>query len=355
MKAKLLIFSLSISMLIVIISLLYAFPKSTLISEEENWLIISNSLQCFLKDPMTNYQRIEEIEDLFYWTNVYVEIYGGDYIRELFARHFQVRDIDSKKLDIILSLLIKYSWPPNWDDVGMKPIVSRIVEIIKDRPIWFFKELINRLDWKEILRLIALDKTVSLRDYFVRIPYQDIRAELISALEEIEIEKKTEVQRLEEFLKDPINNFDKIKNIFFLCSAMAIHDWSHINKDKILPEEENSLAIISNFIEEKPDEKKVDILLHLISHCTTWGYEPEIIMELGAKVFVQNPVLFARCLSKHKGWRSILYLISYFLSYEDPGFRTIINRLGNSNFENNLKSQLDFLSFIEEKRIKGIR
>jgi len=349
MNAKLFLVLLSTVMLVMPISLSYFIPEPTITSEEENWAFISNVLRCFLEDPMTNYSNIEQIEDLFYWTNIYAEVYDVAYVRELFTRHFQVKKIDSKTLDVIFLLLIKYSWPPNnWDDVGIKPIVSRIVELIEDRPVWFFYELINRSDWKEILRLIALNKTIYLRDYFDYIPDRDPKADILGFLDELENNKKTEVQRLEKFLKDPVNNFDQIKDICFLCSIMALRDWRYINEDKILPPEYFSPGVISDYIETDTDEKKIEILIHLISHCTTGGLEPEVIMETGAKVFLEHPTLFASCLSKSRGWRSIVYLLSYFLNYRDPGFSRLTSILGNTNFEYELKGQLIFLSSIRK-------
>lgn len=93
----------------------------------------------------------------------------------------------------------------------------------------------------------------------------------------------------------------------------------------------------------------------MIAHCTTMGVESEGIHLLGEDMFYQHTDLFVRALRNNKNWRSIVYLLSEFMCADDPGFRTIINRLGNSDFESNLKSQLNFLSFIEEKRKKQRR
>jgi len=96
------------------------------------------------------------------------------------------------------------------------------------------------------------------------------------------------------------------------------------------------------------DEKKIEILIHLISHCTTSGHYPEVIMEGGARAFLKYPRLFASCLSKYRGWRSIVYLLSYFLENEDPGLRRLTSILGNTNFECELKGQLAFLNSIRK-------
>jgi hypothetical protein len=335
----------SILALAIFFSCLYAFPESNVDAEREDWDVISSRLRCFLNDPFTNISDIEKIDDLFYWTMIYTKVYEGGYVNELFSRHFMVNDIDCKALDIIYFLLVEYSCPTNrWEDAGIEPILSRIIEVIKAKPVWFFNDLVKRASWKNFLRLIALDRTVDLNHYCAAVPDPDIRAEILGFLNELEIEKRSEVQRLEEFLKDPVNNFDKIKDIYFLCSVMTVRDRGYVDQNRNLPAEYFSPGFIADYIKEDPDEKKIEILLHIISHCTTPGLETEVIMELGAEVFYEHPGLFARCLSKHRVWRSIVYLISYFLSYRDPGFRKVINGLGNTDFENELKAQLNFLS-----------
>jgi len=347
MKKKMVVIFISILILVIAVSILFAFQEPGINSECENWASISNTLRCFLEDPLANYSDLVQIEDLYYWINIYTEIYGGNYLAELFSKHFQVNKIDSQTLDVIFYLLIKYSRPSNWD---IKQITERVIEVIESKPQWFARELINRSDWKEILRLIALNRTSSLKYYFSYIQYQEQRANVLGFLDELEAKKRTEVQRLEEFLKDPVNNFDKIKDIYFICSVMALHDWSYINEDKILPPEHFSPGIIADYIKENPDEKKIDLLIHMISSCTTAGLESEVIMELGSGVFLEHPGLLAKCLSKYKGWRSIVYLISDFLYHKDPGFKKVINSLGNSDFENRLKSQLNFISSVIEKK-----
>lgn len=331
-------------------SYLSAYPQELDISVEmKKWELIANQLSYFLADPIAGFPDIRKIDDLFYWTSVYVEIYGGDYIEELFSRHFKVKDIDARGLNIIFYLLDKYSFPANTE---IKPIIRRIVEIIKARPEWFFRELVIRPDWKKLLRLITLDKSADLKHYCAVISDSYIKAELLSYLEELEEEKRTEVQRLEEFLIDPIGNFYKIKNIYFLCSTMAIRDRMYVDENKNLPDGYFSPGVIEDYIKENPDEIKVEILLHLISHCTTLGFESYVILELGSEIFFKYPELFARCLSNYQEWRSIVYLVSGFLYYRDPGYNKILSSLGKTEFESELKSQLVFLRSLRVKRQK---
>mgnify|MGYP000950799820 CR=1 FL=1 len=347
------IFNALIFILIIFVSDLPAFQELNFSDEFKKWEVVSHQLQEFLNDPVANFSEVKKIDDLFYWTNIYVEINGGRYVNELFSRHFKVEDIDSQTLDIIYYLLDKYSCPSNWwNFAGIKPIISRLVEAIEAKPRLFFEDLLKRNDWKKYLKLIALDKDANLNRYCAAVPDPDVRAELLNYLNELEDEKRTEVQRLEEFLKDPENNFDKIKNIYFICSTMAVRDRGYVDENKNLPDEYFSPGIIFDYIKEDPDDRKIEILLHMIAHCTTSGLEPYVITELGAEIFFEYPEIFARGLSEHKNWKSIVYLISAFLFYRDPGYKEIISRLGNTDFENNLKSQLNFLSYLNESKVK---
>jgi len=331
---------------------LTVLPQESDISfEMKKWEVISNQLRRFLDDPFAAYDEIRKIDDLFYWTNIYVEIYGGRYIEELFSRHFKVEDVDHRALNLIYYLLDKFSLPANnWEHAGIKPIVSRLVEIIKSRPDWFFKELVARPDWKKLLRLIALKRSADLKQCCAVISDPAIRTEVLNLLEELEEEKRTEVQRWEEFLQDPIANFDKIKNIYFLCSVMTVRDRMYVDENKNLPMGYFSPGAIADYIRENPDEQKIEILLHMISHCTTSGVESYVIVELGSEIFFEYPELFSRCLAKYRQWRSIVYLISVFLYYRDPGYNKIISSLGKSKFESELKSQLYFLGPLVEKK-----
>lgn len=325
--------------------------KAEKAGEEENWALISEWLKGFLINPYSNFYLIEKIDDLFYWTTIYVDFFGVDYVNELFSNHFKVKELDKNSLDIIYSLLEKYSYPSNrWERSGIKPIVSRIVEFMRARPDDFLLDLIHRPNRKQILKLIRLDPQFEINLNCFGQANSEAEEEIFRILNELEKEERSQLQRFEEFLKDPVNNFEQVADIYFICSTMARRDRLYVNENKILPDEYFSPGVIEDYLRKDPDERKIRILIHLISSCTTPGVESYVIAELGSEIFVENPKLFARVLKQNRAWRSIIYLISDLIYSRDPGFKSLQEKLGNEEFELLLKDQLKFLSKVIEKR-----
>ncbi|MDI6699584.1 MAG: hypothetical protein QME85_11730 [Candidatus Saccharicenans sp.] len=337
--------------LIICKSFLYPFQEPEVSVTKENWKEISSRLSRFLAAPTANFADIKKIEDLSYWTDVYDEINGGSYIKALFSRHFKVEDIDNTSMEIIYYLLNEFAYPANWwEDYGIKPIIKRIIEITKAKPEWFFEDLVKRDCWKQYLRLILLDGSNELKRFLDFIPSSYSKQEILNFIEIYEEEKRTEVQRLEEFLLNPIDNFELIKNIYCICSVMYTRDKLYIDENKNLPDEYFSAGVIEDYIRESPDEEKIKILIHLILHCIPSGVYPYVLAELGSEMFFEYPELFARSLSVYKRWRSIIYGLKEFIFARDPGYKKVISRLGKTEFEKKLKDELIFLSSLIEKK-----
>lgn len=334
---------------------LYPLQEREVSVSTENWNDISTRLSRFLADPVVNFPDMKIIEDLSYWTNIYDEINGGSYIKTLFSRHFKAEDIDESLMDMIYYLLSAYTYPANWwDDYGIKPIIGRILEVIKAKPEWFFKDLVKRDCWKDHLKLILRHNLSDAKSYLDLVSDASTRQEILSFIEIYEDEKRTEVPRLEAFLIDPANNFDKIKDIYSICSVMYIRNMLYLDENKNLAAEYDSVGIIENYIRESPDGEKIKILIHLLLNCNPYGREAYVFAELGSEMFYENTELFARSLSGYRMWRSILYSIHGFLYYRDPGYKKVIGRLGNTEFEKKLREELVFLSSLAQKKHKKI-
>lgn len=342
--------------LVIGVSFLYPFQEREVSVSTENWAEISSRLNRFIADPVANFDNIKIIEDLSYWTDIYDEINGGSYVKALFSRHFKAEEINESLMDVIYYLLSAYAYPANWsDDYGTKPIISRIIEVIKAKPEWFFKDLVKRDHWKQHLRLTLWDKSLDLRKHlsFLGDPYA--RQEILGFIELYDSEKRTEVERLEDFLIDPINNFERIRDVYCICSVMYTRDKLYVDKNKNLPDEYFSAGVLEDYIRESPDDKKVKLLIHLITHCIPSGVYPYVFTELGSEMFYEHTELFARSLSEYRIWRSVLYRIHGFLFYRDPGYKKVIERLGKTEFEKKLKEELVFLSGLAQKKYKKIQ
>lgn len=316
-------------------------------SEEEAWTMISSDLECFLIDPVANFHLIKRVDNLNYWTFVYRNLKGNNYLEKLFSKQFSISDIDETKLGVILHLLKAFSSPTSYR--ALEPIISRIIEISSAKPEWFARNLLLRDDWREIARLIIkadieniLGQRKGLIDILSDLKDPEITEELKDLFNELDNEKRNEFDRFEEFMKDPAGNLDKIKDIYNLCAVMGNRDMLYLDEHKVLRPENNSILLLQDWIKKDTDERKIKVLFHLMNHCDS-AYHSEVIGGIAEDVFLECQPKFVSALKNEPNWRSIMLAVSYGLYYKDKELKRTLCTLGNSDFEMRMKSQLEFL------------
>lgn len=328
-----------------------SFPINSDDSESETWSLISNYLDRFMADPTTGFPLLKQIDDLSYWTIIYNRHYGKRYIRELFSTHFAIAGIDNIKLDIIFYLLKAYSSPASYE--LPKPIIARILEISAAKPEWFSRNLLDRKDWRVILRLMVeadVESTTGPREGLKDIPaYLDKRrgGEVVDFFSELDHEEKNELGRFEEFMKDPSGNLDRVANIYNLCATLNQYEMLHLDEKGWLQKKDNSTLILEDWIKDETTEKKIQVLFHLLKHCIS-PYHREELTDTAIAVLFKHPVLFVSALKNEPKWRSIISGLSNYLPDSNEHFIKTMSMLGNSDIEMKIKSQLEFLGKIND-------
>ncbi|MBC7362610.1 MAG: hypothetical protein H5U06_10095 [Candidatus Aminicenantes bacterium] len=323
----------------------------------EKWEDILISMKSFLADPAANFSRVEKIEDLNYWTQIYYLVKGRNYVEELFSNQFKVSDIDENKLNIIFNLLLKYSIDPNPYDGPIALIIDRLVEIMQNRPEWFFESLLKRPQWKEIMRFIAAKRKENINEYIIAIENEARKKEILHCLDELEREKDDEYRWLELFLKEHDKYAEDAKNIHNWGSIIGRYEQSHLDEKQTLREQYNPIQVMSKWILDNPDELKLKVLFILLQNLTT-GYHAEIISDIGAKVFIDHPQLFISCLKDYGNWRYLLFRISYdvysHIYWEKKSLEDMFSNIGNSDFEKEVIKELEFIISLVKEQIKKI-
>lgn len=311
------------------------FSQDSPNSEEVTWTRNSSGLDAFLADPMDHLPILERMDDLYYWTLVYSNIKEIHFVRELFSKKLLSNDVDEPKLDAILRILKAYSSPLSYELI--RPIISRIIEIASNRPEWFARKLLSRDDWGETLRLIVRGDIENnsgmrrgLKDILSDIEDGEDKKKLMDSFLEIKNEERKDSEELSEFIGDPSKGLDGIEGIYDLCGTMGP---VHTN---------NLFDILLSWITKEPDEKKLAVMFHLMSHCDG-AYHREMLDDAAVRFFLRQKPLFVSALKETPNRRWIVYIISGLLLEEDEEFKSIISTLGNTEFEMKVKSQLEFL------------
>ncbi len=312
------------------------FSQDVANPEEATWTRNSSYLDAFLADPIAHVPILERMDDLYYWTLVYGEIKGIPFMmRELFSKKLLANDVNEAKLDAILRLLKAYSSPLSYELI--RPIISRIIEIASTRPEWFARNLLSRDDWREIFRLIAKGDIEhfsgmrgGLKDILLDMEDGENKKKLTDSFAEIENEERRDSEKLSEFIRDPSKGLDGIEKIYDLCHTMGPMHLSH------------SFDLLTSWIVKEPDEYKVAVLFHFMTHCDG-AYHLEIMADLAVDFFLGHMPLVVSALKKTPNWRWIVLRLCYWLCEEDEGFHSAIGNLGNTEFEMKMRAQLEFL------------
>lgn len=316
-------------------------------SESATWMKVSNYLELFELDPMTNLHLIKQIDDLRYWTLIYDDLKKTNYLSRLFSKRFQAKDIDEEGLNVVFSLLKSYTFPSSYEIP--KPIIARIIEIAMDRPAWFAKSLLSIEDWREITRLIVSADIENIsgdrkgfREIMMSLKNQEVREEFLCFFHELDDQKRDEMVRFEAFLKDPAGNLSNLGHIFNLCALMGRYDDLHINEDKTLLSEGDASLILEKWIEEDINEGKIRVLFFILNHCDS-AYHEEILGDIAQKVFREHYSLFISALQDEPHWRSIMLSLSYGLFEWEKHFGKALLIPGNTDLETKIRAQLEFL------------
>lgn len=336
-------------------------------NEKNEWQDNLLIMREFLNDSRSYLSRFMSIEDINYWTEIYYLAEGEkDYVGELLDRQFAIADVDDKKLDVLFSVLIKYSG--NYDTINGQayPIIERLVEIFESRSGLFSDILFCRPDWKVIIRLIskweeisATNGKKSFKEKIIAKAEGKKKEEIKLCFDELEEEIDSEYIWLMHFVKEP----DK-----YVAGAGNIKNWGAIisrywqkHTDENLIIKDDALKTIIKWIIQEPNETMIKVLFILIKNFTS-DYPAEVIGEAGARVFLSNPQLFIRCLEKYNNWRSLLLSISndllVFEYNKEINLKEKLNGLRDEGFEGAAKRELDFivglLSGYIEKNIRRV-
>lgn len=332
------------------------FPQDSPNPESEAWDRVSGLLGRFQIDPVANFPLIKEIDQLSYWTMIYDEIKGVNFLIDLFSKHFPAADIDERRLNVVFFMLKAYTSPTSYE--APRPVISRIIEIAKSRPEWFARNLLLREDWKDITRLMLEADIESrsgerkgLREILIGLKDQDTENQLLGFFHDLDSEKQNELARFDEFLKDPAGNLGKLGNIYNVCSTMGRHDDLRIDKNRILQPEDNSIIILEKWIKKDMDTGKIRVLFYLMTHCDS-AYHEEFMGDVVQDVFLEHYPLFIAALESEPNWRSIIFSLSYGLLPSERYTHKTAPIPGNTGMEMKIRAQLEFLKeniFIDVK------
>jgi len=298
-------------------------------------------LQAFLVDPVGNFEKIKDLDDLTYWVLRYElnhEAYFGQemsYLEKLFQNNFQVKDMNEKRLDIIFFLLLNYE--SNFRNYNL--IVNRLVDVACSKPDWFFQVLASQPEHRVILKKI--EEYAHLRRCLDQLKDGGVKRLINDDLLGNEKEKDMELENFRQFMKDPVGNFDKIKNIDNICGPIVQYENTLI-KDGILERFATDILFSDHF--QDINEEKISILLYLLLN-TGSGVHGELIAGFVAGVFRDYPGLFLMALQKEKRWRSALLELS--LEYQT--LKEVIGALGDSEFEMEIKRQFEEEEYLYQK------
>jgi hypothetical protein len=324
---------------------------------DENRREVLETLKIFLADPEGNFSKIEKVDDLNYWTMIYELIEGENYVEELLSGQFKASDIDENRLNIICSLLLKYSFSPNPYDGPIAVIVDRLSDIMQSRPEWFFDNLVRQPEWKEIIRFIWAKNRDKLWENINGLKETNRKKELLQYLDYLKEELNEEYKWFELFLKEPGKYACEAKNIHNWGRIIGYYEQNHLDEKKTLLPKSNPILILSEWISDNTDETKIKVLLILLQHLTS-GYHAEVISDLGAKLFIEHPQLFINGLKDHRHWKFLLFRISYDIYYniyiKKKNLEDILRNIGSSRFEDEVREELSFMVGLVSEQIRKI-
>jgi hypothetical protein len=302
------------------------------------------ALHDFISNPINNYEKLKSIEDLDYWLRRYELSYEAttgnraNILESLFRTSFQIDNINEKQIDIIFYLLLNRA---SYHD-DYKYIEKKIIEIACSKPNWFFRLLWFHPERRRILKKI--ETITQLQSCLDQLGDEQLKGFFLNDISQNEKEKEMELEYFIQFMSDPLGNFDKIKDIDNLCLQIQAYE-NQIVKNGILERFATNALFTEHF--QDINEKKIQILLHLLLNCRI-GVHGELICEYTAKIFRDYPKPFIRALQRETKWRSI---IAELIELEYDKTEEAIKALGDSRFELKIKRLLDE----EERLYKSLR
>lgn len=133
------------------------------------------------------------------------------------------------------------------------------------------------------------------------------------------------------FIDNPVNHFDEIKNISQLFSYFEILD-RLASTDKKLSNFWFGNFLSINFREKKVTLKEIEILTFLL--LSSDGYSGEMLADKYTKLFSKSTDVFISYLSKRSDWKRIVNLLG---AGDWQVFKTSAEKLGDSGFEGEFK------------------
>jgi hypothetical protein len=132
------------------------------------------------------------------------------------------------------------------------------------------------------------------------------------------------------FLRDPIGNFNQIRNIKDLFSYISIYD-AFMIKSKRSAEGPFDPFLRKNF--KMIDEKKASILIFMVL-APGGGVFKELLADKFTKLFESNYFVFIKILKKMPNWRLVVDEVG---SGDWAAFKAGLEKLGDSPFEKEFK------------------
>lgn len=285
-----------------------------------------SALEAFLEDPVQNFGRIKEIQDLCAQiVSFNLDLIGqgrGDsqnfFIKRLFRTHF--REVNGKKIEIVIFLFNKLH-------TCISEIFENTMRVFVERPRMFVAELEKHQDWKSIINGISQDWEAFSRGLIElgSTPFEKAVKEYVISKHEVDEEQFNDIGA---FFNDPIANFDRIKQIENLGELISRYERG-FNKNQSLTD--NFLTEFFNRHFGEIDEIRIKIVIHMILHCGS-GAHSEILSDKAAQLFCVQPLMFVMVLEKTEDWKLVIRDLFY-LGDISKG----LEKLGNSKFEMKIK------------------
>jgi len=321
---------------LVLITALVGFPVQATASQEKTESQILSDTEAFLfEGAVKNFPRIKGIDGLCTWIVRYQEKFmsGGPaaYLNpmdQLLRREFGGK-LDEQQLEILFHLILQCG------GLGYGELVVRRTDsALRDDPELFFRALGKTPDWMSILNKVS-DNWINTADIWETalagaaklgdIGLKDRVQEQIRCLHEDRIQREKDV---EAFMLDPMAGFERIKKIENLCLWIGRYEQRFIH-DQVLDEFALDVLFRKHF--QEVDEKRTEILVHMILQCGS-GHYGEILADQGAVMFRARPDLFVRVLERTPRWKDVVNDLFYLADV-----RKEFEALGNSEFERQIK------------------
>ena len=285
-----------------------------------------SALEAFLDDPVQNFGRIKDIQDLCAQIVAFdldsTSQGRGDsqnsYMKRLYRSHF--REVNEKEIEIVIFLFGKLH-------TCRSDIFEHTMRVFVERPRMFVAELEKTKDWKDVITGISQDwKAFS--QGLVELgstEFEKAVKEYAISTHEVAEERLNDI---ESFLNDPITNFDRIKQIKNLCNLIDRYE------QNLLKNQSPTVGVLTVFFNRhfgEVDEMRAKIVIHMILHCGS-GIQGEILIEKAAILFCAQPQMFVKVLEKTEDWKMVICDLFY-LGDISKG----LEKLGNSRFEMKIK------------------